>query len=70
MSSLQAVNYADLVLQEAAAAAEAAKAADKTASEVTSAIVELNLKDEEMFPSLGQNGKEKVLSLIDWWQFA
>ncbi len=61
MSPNATSNYADLVLQEAAAAEEAYKnlkfSNTKSANELTSSVVQLNLTDEEKFPALGKTGK-------------
>ena len=59
MSSPSVPNYAELVLQEAAAeAAQLKKTPAKSSADcITPAVVELNLKDEEKFPTLGQAGK-------------
>jgi hypothetical protein len=55
MSPTVTSNYADLVLQEAAAEKLKAKCAP-TANEVISSLVKLNLEDEDTFPALGKTG--------------
>ena len=53
MSPYATTNYAELVLQEAAAE-KLKQTSAPTANEVTSSVVKLNLEDQETFPALGK----------------